>query len=220
MMFLINGIKEWEMHLIETDEAEAERMRIEAEHEQPFADEELNFIYPWCEDICIYRYPEMGDVTPNLVTPDEEEFNDLFAEAVFTGAISIEPADGGTIRNQWLSRFNKDADKAIKELKELIAKKAKQVGYNVDITKEPFKSLFGLFWKDKSDIKNMTIITKLLSDGALSEQELCVKSGLPISELRLLLGRLSDDGLIEHNGKLIWLISKATKEIILLSQAI
>lgn len=75
------------------------------------------------------RYSSYSE--PNLLSPEEEEFHDLFAEAVFIGVINTDPApnkitDPETVRYRWWSAFNQRPDETIKKLKDLIKEHRKE----------------------------------------------------------------------------------------------
>ncbi len=111
----------------EQEAKETERIKMEKEHERTFGnqhlDEELAAIYPWFEKP--EDYYDMDSISPFDLSPEEEEFNDLFAEAVFKGAINTDPApnkliDPEAIYYRWQALFNHNPDKTIKSLKDLI----------------------------------------------------------------------------------------------------
>lgn len=115
----------WEPYS-ERDKEEDIRIKTEQEHERTFGDqhldEKLAAIFPWNEELEDYYNPYPN---PSEMSPEEEEFNDLFAEAVFKGAINTEPAPNKltnpeAIYYRWQALFNHNPDKTIKTLQELI----------------------------------------------------------------------------------------------------
>lgn len=105
------------------EESEAERMKEEArrEPEGDYADYyDTGKLTKY--DVDDFRYSPSPE---GMLSPEEEDFNDLFAEAVFTGAINTEPGynkltNPEQIKWRWQSAFYKDPEKTIKQLEDLI----------------------------------------------------------------------------------------------------
>lgn len=108
----------------EFEKSEDERLKEESEHE--IDNDSIDYYDTGklkSEDLDELRYSPFPE--PNLTSPEEEEFNDLFAEAVFKGAINTDPApnkltDPVEIRYRWWSAFNRNPDETIKKLRNLI----------------------------------------------------------------------------------------------------